>query len=179
MDGEHIDLYRFIISIYPVRFSKMNDFQKTDNIYPHPLQKGMGVFYYEIMNNGEQKMNTRRKINLYVKIILMFVIMIILFIPINGLSFQIESSKITRIGEEKVFCSSLGGCNTNRSVMVRVTYSCDNNPNKLFYMDRDTLQVKDKWGEWRTDYSYIHDEIYVTRCQEKRRDEEILKKNVK
>jgi hypothetical protein len=60
--------------------------------------------------------------------------------------------------------------------MLRVTYSCDSNPNKRFYIDREANQIKNKWGEWVTNDYYIRKEIVVKLCQEEKRDEEIRKK---
>jgi hypothetical protein len=105
--------------------------------------------------------STRIKKYQYIKILLMFVIMIILFLPVNGLSFEIKRMKITRIGDIQIHNS------ITRPVMIIVTYSCDNNPKKLLYIERETYQVRDKWGEWITHDFYIKTEIQKKLCGEK------------
>lgn len=133
-----------------------------------------------------------RKINLSIKFILLFVIMIILFLPVNGLSVQIKSMKVIKTGtpdihEDKIKSewnrSSLehGGdtgsfftvdpYSVRRPVMVRVTYSCDKTPKKISSKDIESYQEKDKWGDWVTN-TYGVKETVQKQCGEKT-DEQI------
>ena len=91
--------------------------------------------------------------------IIMFVMIMILSLPLYGWSFQIKRSEITRVGDIVVNCNYPWGCQYSRPVMVWVTYSCDNNPEKLFFMDCETRQIKDKWGEWNVDDYSIKEKI--------------------
>ena len=91
-------------------------------------------------------MNTMRlKIQQPISFILFFAI-IITIIPINALSFQIKSTKITKVGEINYDCRH-GGCATTKPIMVRVIYSCDND-NESLSVDLETTLYKNKWGEW-------------------------------
>ena len=61
------------------------------------------------------------------------------------------------------------GCQYSRPVMVRVRYSCDEYSNIFSTVEFETTQVKDRWGEWKTDFGYIQN-----LCREEEREVEPL-----
>ena len=136
-----------------------------------------------------------RKINLSIKFILLFVIMIILFLPVNGLSVQIKSMKVIKTGTPHyleddphllgmLLKGDVEGLERHerqhqykvlRPVIIRVTFSCDNNPKKLLNLDVETYQGKNKWGEWVTETDISKDQLQK-KCGEETHTEKIERK---
>ncbi|GEM_PF-5965491 len=118
-------------------------------------------------------MDISRRIKKY-QSLLMFIIVIILCLPLTGMSYQIKSINVIKRGVEKYEYIPGLGSRTSRPVMLRVTFECVHS-NKLEYVDIESYQIYNKWGEWETNTDFRggeREEKIIERCQKSRQEEE-------
>jgi len=137
------------------------------------------------MDKEDIKMENIRRSKKYpsIKILSLFIIMMILLLPVTGMSVQIKSMKVIKTGKIEVVENKMMSelmrrekwikadpYETRRAVMLRVTFSCDKEPKKLYYLDIETIQEKNKWDEWVTQTGGIERQVRK-RCGEESDEE--------
>ena len=118
------------------------------------------------------------------KIALLFVVIIVLTSPFTAMSAVIKSTKVLKAGTPEVVQNQStvmmnylfkGMRQENpyflrRPAIIRVTFTCDKTPNKPVYLDLETYQAQDKWGEWVADNDALKDVVFK-RCGEETAEE--------